>query len=113
MSEATDATKFEIPVAFREARSLLPDTVVVIAWWDSLDSHEMTLQDYLHVDGRSFIPLFADKATFDAEPIGLPMEKSKLVGMKSDFLFSVLRGGERLVFKAKGCPPVWIDLPTL
>jgi hypothetical protein len=113
VSEAATPTQYEIPPAFGPARSLLPDEVIVIAWWESLDSHEITLRDYIHTDGRPFIPLFGDEETFDAHLGGRLPEKSKVVQIKSDLLISWLRGGERLAFSAKGRPSLWIDLPTL
>jgi len=112
MSEAATPTQCEIPSAFGPVRSLLPEEVIVIVWWEDLDSHEITLRDYIHTDGCPFIPLFGDEETFDAHLQGRLPEKSKLVQMKSDFLLSLLHGGERLVFSAKGHPSRWIDLPT-
>lgn len=107
------AIHYEIPPAFRPARLLLPDEVIVIAWWESLDSHEITLRDYIHTDDRPFIPLFGDEETFDAHLGGRIPEKSKVVRMKSDLLLSLLHGGERLVFSAKDHPSRWIDLPII
>ena len=71
------------------------DKIVVIARWDKPDSHAITLQDFT-VDGRVFIPIFSDEATFKAEIAGSGIERQG-VAIDRAVLISLLKGDERLL----------------
>ena len=78
----------------------LPDELVVIARWQSDDSTEITLQDFV-IGGRSVIPLFSDRAAFDAQIAGSGFEKQGVVVQRA-FLHYILRGAEALLLDSGG-----------
>jgi hypothetical protein len=111
MDQHDDHPPIHIPPAFRAARSTLPDEVVIIARWDDEQSQSITIQDFIQND-KPFFPVFSDVATFDKEIKGSGFEDQG-VCIKTDFLFSILRGGERLIVNPGGEKPHAIELPEL
>jgi len=100
-----------VPLKFGAARSALPDEVVIIARWDDDQSRMITIQDFVDGDG-SFMPIFSDGRAFDLQVKGSGYEDQGVI-VKTDFLLSILRGGERLVVDPGGNSPRTIELPRL
>jgi hypothetical protein len=101
----------KVPLPFNAARSELPDEVVIIARWDDDQSHLITIQDFSDKDGP-FIPVFSDGAGFHVQTSGSGFEDQGVV-VKTDFLLSILHGGERLVLDPGSASPHSIKLPRL
>jgi hypothetical protein len=100
-----------MPAAFQVVRSELPDELVIIARWDSDESHIITMQDFIDADG-SFLPLFSDSAAFDRQIVGSGFEDQGVI-VKTDFLLSMFRGGERLILDPGGNRPRTIIVPDM
>jgi len=111
MNHSNDQPNIGIPPAFRSARLGLPDEVVIIARWDDEQSQVITIQDFIQ-DGKPFVPVFSDGAAFDDQIKGSGFEDQG-VFIKTDFLFSILKGGEHLILDPGGEKPRWIELPEL
>jgi hypothetical protein len=73
----------------------MQDQLVVIGGWNDPASRTLRLQDFI-IDGRSFIPIFSDEATFKRQAAGTPFEQDGLV-IDRALLLSVLRDDELLI----------------
>lgn len=71
------------------------DHVVVIGGWDDEKGHDLNLQDFI-INGESFIPVFADEATFKREAAGSGYE-TKGVSIDRNLLISILGDDQMLL----------------
>jgi len=69
--------------------------LVIIASWDSPESHTMTVQDFVR-DGVTFIPLFSDLTHFREETKNSGFE-SRGCEIDRQLMLSILKGNERFV----------------
>ena len=100
-----------IQAAYRDAaskpeliRSLIKGHVVIIASWDSPDSRDMTIQDFVR-DGEPFIPFFSDGEHFSRETAGSGFE-DRGVSIDANLFASMLCGTETLVLNPGSSAPV-------
>jgi hypothetical protein len=80
----------------QKIKSQVGDHVVIVATWESLSDKKITIQDFIQ-NGESFIPVFTSLDKAKAQTKGSAYT-DKLVEIKTDFLASLLKGPEILVF---------------
>ena len=107
----SDDPGVSVPAAFHDALAALPEEVVIIAWWESDESHEITIQDF-NKDGLSYIPIFTSAAEFDSQVAGSGYEASGVM-INSRLLLSLMKGGETLMINPGTPAPRPILLPPL
>ena len=93
------------------AKRLTSQHVFIVAGWESLEATTITIQDFVR-NGRSFIPVFSDRAHFERETRGSGFE-SRGVSIDGNLLASMLSGDELLVLNPGSPTPVEISAGDL
>ncbi len=75
---------------------IITDEVVVIAWWNDPNENTINIQDFIK-DGENYIPVFTS-AEIAKQQMAESRFTNQLVGIKTDFFVSLLKGNETLVF---------------